>query len=243
MTVREVSRKTGVSVRTLQYYDQIGLLRPKERTGAGYRQYDEESLKKLQQILLFRSLEFPLKEIRDIMDNPFFDPLQALDDQIQLLNMKKQHLESLIDLARQIKASGGKFMKFNAFDTRKMDEYASQAKARWGQTKEYKEFEQKDQGRAPEERKQLSQDMMGIFAEFGKLKGQPPASQPARELVKELQSFISAHFYACSDQVLLSLGRMYVSGGDMTRNIDAAGGEGTAAFACRAIEAYCRGKE
>ena len=75
------------------------------------------------------------------------------------------------------------------------------------------------------------------------MKGQPPTSQPARELVKELQSFISAHFYACGDQVLLSLGRMYVSGGDMTRNIDAAGGEGTAAFACRAIEAYCRGKE
>ena len=88
-TVNEVSKLTGVSIRTLQYYDNIGLLKPTEYTEAGYRLYDEEALERLQQILLFRELEFPLKEIKDIIYNPKFNKEKVLEQQIELLVLKK----------------------------------------------------------------------------------------------------------------------------------------------------------
>ena len=88
MTVHEVSERTGVSIRTLQYYDRIGLLQPAHYTGAGYRLYGEAELETLQQILLFRELEFPLKEIRRILRSPSFDRQKALDQQIALLQPK-----------------------------------------------------------------------------------------------------------------------------------------------------------
>ena len=92
MTVNEVSKLTGVSIRTLQYYDTIGLLKPIEYTESGYRLYDDTSLERLQQILLFKELEFPLKEIKKIIDAPNFDRNKALEQQIELLTMKKEHL-------------------------------------------------------------------------------------------------------------------------------------------------------
>ena len=91
-TVHEVSKLTGVSIRTLQYYDKIGLLSPAERTEAGYRLYDDAALERLGQILLFRELEFPLAEIRDILDAPDFDRDLALRQQIDLLTLKKERL-------------------------------------------------------------------------------------------------------------------------------------------------------
>ena len=92
MTVHEVSRLTGVSIRALHHYDRIGLLRPAEVTAAGYRLYDDAALERLQCILLFRELEFPLREIRDIVDSPAFDRRKALDQQVRLLRLKKEHL-------------------------------------------------------------------------------------------------------------------------------------------------------
>ena len=143
MTVNEVSKLTGVSIRTLQYYDTIGLLKPIEYTESGYRLYDDTSLERLQQILLFKELEFPLKEIKKIIDAPNFDRNKALEQQIELLTMKKEHLENLISFARGIKGIGVKYMDFKVFDTTKIDEYSKRAKEQWGQTSEYKEFEEK----------------------------------------------------------------------------------------------------
>ncbi len=93
-TVHEVSRLTGVSIRTLQYYDKIGLLRPAGHTRSGYRLYDDAALERLQQILLFRELEFPLKDIRAILESADFDREKALEQQITLLSLKKEHLEN-----------------------------------------------------------------------------------------------------------------------------------------------------
>ncbi len=111
MTVHEVSKLTGISVRTLQYYDKIGLFPPAEYTEAGYRLYDEESLARLQMILLFRELEFPLKDIKGIIDSPDFDRNKALEQQIKLLEMKKAHTENLILLAKGMKMLGVKSLK------------------------------------------------------------------------------------------------------------------------------------
>ena len=103
LSVSEVSRLTGVSVRTLHYYDAIGLLPPTEVTPAGYRLYDEAALYRLQCILLYRELEFSLREISDIMGGSDFDMIKALERQIELLQRKKTHIENLITLAQGIK--------------------------------------------------------------------------------------------------------------------------------------------
>lgn len=241
MTVHEVSRLTGVSIRALHHYDRIGLFHPARVTEAGYRLYDDGDLERLQCILLFKELQFPLKEIKGILDSSDFDRNKALDQQITLLEMKKEHLENLIDLARGMKMTGVKNLSFEAFDTKKLDEYARQAKASWGQTPEYREFEVKSKGRTAEENNRISVGMMEIFKEFGSMRETDPAGQAAQEQVKKLQDYITEHFYTCSEKILFSLGQMYVGGGSMTENIDKAGGEGTAEFAYRAIAVYCAG--
>ena len=246
MTVHEVSKHTGISIRTLQYYDKIGLFSPSNYSDAGYRLYDEESLRRLQLILLFRELEFPLKDIKRIIDSPDFDRNKAIGQQIELLELKKTHLENLIDLARGMKMMGVKYMEgkmkadFSAFDTTKIDEYAAQAKASYGNTPQWKEFEEKSRGRTKEDEAKMENDIMSIFADFGKIKGGDPASDEAQALVKKLQDFITQNFYTCTNEVLAGLGKMYGGGGDFTENIDKTGGEGTGTFSQKAIEVYCK---
>ena len=240
MTVNEVSKLTGVSIRTLQYYDKIGLLHPAKYTEAGYRLYNDAALETLQQILLFRELEFPLKDIKKIISRPDFDRSKALEQQIKLLTLKKEHIENLIDLAKGIKLLGVRKLKFEAFDTSKIDEYAAQAKAYWGKTPAYKEFEEKSRGRTKEEDKKIYQGMIDIFGEFGQIRNTEPSSKDAQALVKKLQDYITEHMYTCTKKILSSLGKMYAGGGDFTKNIDSYGGEGTAEFTSQAIEIYCR---
>lgn len=239
MTVNEVSKLTGVSIRALQYYDKIGLLSPAGYTESGYRLYDDAALEMLQQILLFRELEFPLKEIRKIISSPDFDKKKALEEQITLLTMKKEHLENLIGFAREIQMKGETTMDFSVFDTQKIDEYAKQAKQRWGKTDAYKESVQKAAGRSKEEEQNIAKEFMQIFAEFGELKNTKPESGAAQEQVKKLQDYITEHYYKCSDDILYSLGQMYAAGGDFTENIDRAGGAGTAQFTAETIRIYC----
>lgn len=240
MTVHEVSKISGVSIRALHHYDKIGLLPATKVTNVGYRLYDDTALERLQHILLFKELEFSLKQIRDILDSPDFDRSKALEQQIHLLELRKEHLQNLIDLAWGIKTIGVQKMNFEAFDTRKIDEYAKQAKASWGQTEAYTEYEQKSSGRSREEQQMINVKLMEIFVEFGKIKSQSPDSEEAVGLAKRLQNFITENFYTCTDEILMSLGAMYAGGGDFTTNIDKAGGEGTAVFADKAIQAYCR---
>ena len=156
-SIKEVSELSGVSRRTLQYYDRIGLLKPTSVTQAGYRLYDDEAIETLQQILLYRELQFPLKDIRRIMQRSDFDRNRALEEQIELLTMKKEHLDNLILFARGLYGIGVKRMDFSAFDTRRLDEYIEQAKKNWDQTKEYQEFEQKQKGRSKEDDQRLEE--------------------------------------------------------------------------------------
>lgn len=242
MTVHEVSKLTGVSIRTLQYYDEIGLLHPAEHTEAGYRLYDEAALERLQQILLFRELEFPLKEIRRILDRPDFDRNRALEQQIQMLTLKREHIDDLIRMAQGIRMTGVKYMCFEAFDTKKMEEYAREARTSWGTTDAYREFETRNSGRPMAELKGTGRQLMALLAEFGAMKDGDAAAPEAQRQVKRLQDFITEQYYTCTDEILAQLGKMYGSGGEFTENIDRAGGAGTAAFAAEAIDLYCRGK-
>lgn len=239
MTVNEVSKLTGVSIRTLQYYDKIGLLHPSDYTESGYRLYDDTALERLQQILLFRELEFPLKEIKEIISRPSFDRNKALEQQIELLTMKKEHLDNLISFARGIKILGGKNMDFSVFDTRKIDEYAERAKEQWGKTQEYKEFAEKSKNKSKEDMQDSIQNMMQLFVEFGEMKELDPSEVEVQKQVKKLQEYINENFYQCNDEILYSLGQMYSSSVEFTENIDRAGGKGTAIFVTEAIRIFC----
>lgn len=114
-TISQVAKLTGVSIRTLQYYDEIGLLKPSELTPAGYRLYDEHTLQTLQQILFFRELDFPLKDIIKIMQNPDFDRISAFKKQKELLLLKRNRTDRLIQLLERLE-KGEECMSFKEFD-------------------------------------------------------------------------------------------------------------------------------
>lgn len=134
-------------------------------------------------------------------------------------------------------------MDFSAFDRSKLAEYAEQAKASWGNTPEYKESAEKAKNRTDEEEKLLADRLMLFFKEAGEIKDTDPASPAAQDLVKRIQDFITKNMYSCSNKILSALGSMYSCGGEFTKNIDAAGGEGTGIFVDRAIQIYCGQEE
>lgn len=239
-TVKEVSRLTGVSVRTLHHYDAIGLLKPARVTEAGYRLYDAAALARLQTILLFRELEFPLKEIKAMLDAADFDPIAALDDQIHLLQLRREHLDRLIAHARQLQQTGGMTMDFKAYDTKKLDAYAAEARQRWGHTDAWRESQEKTRGKSKAELVADADGLMDIFRRLGEYRTGGPGAPEVQALIGELRQFICDHYYNCTPQILNGLGQMYAAGGDMTANIDRAGGPGTGEFARAAIELYCK---
>lgn len=239
MTVHEVSRLAGVSIRTLQYYDRIGLLHPAGYTDAGYRLYDDTDLERLRHILLFRELEFPLKDIKAIINSPDFDRSKALEQQIELLKLKKEHIENLMNFALGIKMLGVKQMDFKAFDRSKLDEYSRRAKELYGNMPEYKEMQEKTKNRTEEDDRILADRFMLFFKEAGEIKDTDPASPEAQDIVKRIQEYITENLYTCSNKILSGLGKMYSGDGEFTKNIDEYGGEGTAEFVDKAIQIYC----
>lgn len=238
-TVKEVSKLTGVSIRTLHHYDAIGLLRPAGVTEAGYRLYDDAALRRLQTILLFRELRFPLKEIQKILDHPGFDRHEALSEQIRLLELQRERLDAVIAHAREIQKKGECDMDFSAFDNKKLESYAAQAKEKWGGTDAYREFEEKTRGQSTRQMRDKGEELMEYFVRLGALRDLPADHEQTQTWAADLQKFITDHYYTCTKEILRSLGMMYAGGGEMTENIDHAGGAGTGAFAQQVIEIYC----
>lgn len=229
-TVKEISRLTGISVRTLHYYDEINLLKPTQTTDAGYRLYDDTALERLHSILLFRELQFPLKEIKSILDNPDFDTRTALKEQIKLLELQRNRLDEIIISAREILTKGAELMRFSAFDKTEIDKYTNEAKQKWGHTDAYKEFEDKHSDFADK-----TDELMQIFAEIGKIKHLSPNCKETQNQIKKLQNFITENYYTCTDEIMKNLGQMYIGDERFKNNIDKAGGIGTAEFTAEAI--------
>ena len=240
MTVAQVSKRTGVSVRTLHHYDQIGLLKPTEVTEAGYRLYDDGALDKLFMILVYRELGLSLNEISNILDAPDYDRNRVLEHQIKLMQERVEKLQNRISFARGMLTLGVKYMDFEGFDPKKIDEYGQQAKVLYGKTDAYKEFEQKQKSRTKEQEKDLGAQVMELFAKLGKMRPCAPDSEEAQNWARQLQAFFTEHFYTCTPQILKSLAESYAGGGSMNENIDNAGGAGTGAFAREAIAIYCK---
>ena len=232
MHIKEFADFTGVSVRTLHYYDEIGLLVPAfvDRS-TGYRYYDEDSLLRMQEILFYRELDFSLKSIGEILSSPNYDKTKALKEQKHLLSLKKERLERLIS-AIDGAVKGENVMK--AFNNSEFEKYKAEAKEKWGKTEAYQEYEKRSKGDTSAE------GLMAVLSEFGELLDADPAAEQAQTLVAKLQQFITDHYYTCTKQILRGLGQMYVADARFRENIDRAGGPGTAEFVQQAIEVYCK---
>ena len=239
-TVNEVSKLTGVTVRALHHYDSIDLLKPTLVTEAGYRLYDDAALEKLYMILVFRELGLPLQEIANILHAPDYDRNRVLEQQIKLMQERVGKLQDRIALAKAMLTVGVKYMDFEGFDPKKMDEYSTQAKALYGKTDAYKEFSQKSANRTAQQEKDLGAQVMDFFARLGQMRPCAPDSEAAQNWAKELQAFFTENYYTCTPQILSSLGESYAGGGSMTENIDKVGGQGTGAFAKEVIDIYIK---
>lgn len=238
MQIKDFAEFTGVSVRTLHYYDEIGLLTPANvDRHTGYRYYDETSLLRMQEILFYRELDFSLKSIREILSSPDYDKEKALRQQKKLLILKKQRLEKLIS-AIDGAVKGENVM--HAFDNSEFEAYKAEAQEKWGKTDAYREYAERTKHHSKDTWTDLAGEMNEILAAFAACmqSGAEPDSAEAQELVKKLQSHITGNYYLCTNEILAGLGQMYVADERFQTNIDKHAA-GTAAFISKAIEVYC----
>lgn len=241
MKINEVAKLTGITVRTLHYYDKIGLQKPSEITEAGYRIYDDGALCRLQQILFFRELDFPLEEIKDIMENPTFNKTEALENQKILLMKKRSRIDKLISLVEHT-IKGEKLMNFEEFDMEEIEtakkKYAEEVKERWGNTNAYAENEKKSTHYSKEQWQEINAESGKIIKAFAENRNKAPESKEVQELVKEWQEHITARFYDCTNEILQGLGMMYTEDSRFKENMDRYG-VGTTELMSKAIEIYC----
>ena len=238
MQIKEFAEFTGVSVRTLHYYDEIGLLTPAFVDRAtGYRFYDKNSALRMQEILFYRELDFSLKSISEILSSPNYDKHRALKEQKHLLTLKKERLERLI-AAIDGATKGENVMK--AFDNSDFEKYRAEAQEKWGKTDAYKEHAERTKNYSKQKWNNLAGGMDRIMAEFALClkKGEVPDSAEAQNLVKMLQNHITENYYLCTNEILAGLGQMYMADERFKNNIDKHG-DGTAAFISEAIAVYC----
>ena len=244
MKINEVAKLSGVTVRTLHYYDQIGLLHPSETTDAGYRIYNAKDLETLQQILFFKELDFPLSDIKEIMLSEGYDRHDTLIKHMELLVQKKKRLDTLI-ATLEAAIQQEHHVDFHAFDMSEFNElkekYATEVKERWNETDAYKESEQKTAGYDDVQWNILKGEGDEILKLFGQNRHLRPDSPEAKKLVKRWQTYITLNFYNCTKEILSCLGLMYINDERFTKNIDQ-NGKGTAQFMSKAIEYYCNDK-
>ena len=241
MKISEVAKLSGVTVRTLHYYDEIGLLKPSKTTEAGYRMYSIEDLEKLQQILFFRELDFPLNEIKEIMVNPKYDKIETLNKHKELLIEKRKRIDGLVTLIDKT-IKGDNNMSFKEFDNSKIEEnkrkYSEEVKKRWGNTDAYKEYEKKTTSYDKNSWNTINEEMAKILKEFADNRDKDVNSDIVQSLVEKWRGYITLNFYNCTKEILSCLGLMYIGDERFKENIDKYG-EGTSEFMAKAIEIYC----
>ena len=240
LSVSEAARLAGVSVRTLRYYDEIGLLKPSEVTQAGYRFYNDMAMASLQQILFYRELGVPLEQIGRILDAPDNDRTEALQKHRTLLVMKRRRLDDMLRLVDE--TIGGIAMYDQRPKPTQADweavkaQYAQEAAERWGNTEAFLESREKHKDYTPEQEAQINAEMEEIFAAFGACTD--PEGAEGQALVKRWQEHITRYHYNCTDSILACLGEMYANDPRFKENLDKYG-PGTAQKMSGAIAAYC----
>ena len=238
MQIKEFAELTGVSVRTLHYYDEIGLLLPAYVDDhTGYRFYDDNSILRMQEILFYRELDFSLKNIGEILSSENYGKERALSEQKKLLILKKERLDRLIS-AIDSATKGENIM--NAFDNSEFENYKAEVQGKWGNTDAYKEYTDKTKNYSKNNWHNMTDGLNDILAEFSicMKKGNKPDSDDAQNLVEMLQNHITDTCYTCTKEILTGLGQMYVYDERFKNNIDK-NGDGTAEFISSAIAIYC----
>ena len=237
MTVHQVAGLAGVSERTLRYYDQLGLLPPASASEAGYRLYSEADLRRLQRILFLRELDFPLKEIAPMLLAEERDQHVAVERHRELLMGKAKRLQGLIDLCERI-LKGENDMSLQEFDNAQVnamrDEYAEEAKARWGNTDAYKESTKRSASYSKADWEHIKEEQAEIFSAFAALVGQDPVGAEVRALVEKWRAHLNARFYPCNNELLKGLGAMYMADERFQKTLNAYG-NGTAALMSEAF--------
>ncbi|QUW23966.1 MerR family transcriptional regulator [Sporosarcina sp. Marseille-Q4063] len=237
MKVKEVSQMTGVSVRTLHHYDDIGLLVPDDLTEAGYRIYSEGNLATLQQILFFRELGFSLKKIKELLSSPSFDRREAFDMQRKMLIAKRQQLDEMIDtIEKSIRHEKGELRmtneeKFQGFDF-STNPYEQEARDRWGD-KAVDESKKKVAQFGPE----VQEEMNRIYFNLAEMRHTDPKSEKAQAAIKDWFDMLNNNFGTYSLEAFAGLGEMYVADERFTKNIDQFG-DGLAEFMRDAMKAF-----
>lgn len=244
-TVRQLAKIAGVSVRTLHYYDEIGLLKPSYIRSNGYRVYEEKELLKLEQILFFKELEFSLEDIVRIMNASDFDTLAALADQRKFLELKKARIDSLlstIDKTINTLKGGGKIMNNNIATTQdQIDEYKKEAKKRWGNTDAYKQSEERTKHWTHDDYKRLTENANKFTQELAYTMDKGFDSPEFQALIAKHYEGIGT-FYDCSLDMYRMLGEMYVSDPRFKAYYDKFR-PGLAEFIKKAINYYCDQKQ
>lgn len=236
MKVKEVADLVGISVRTLHHYDKIDLLKPHQISDTGYRFYSDEDLMRLQNILFFRELGFPLKEIKAIIDSPLFERQEALTLQRQMLFEKRQRIDQMIQtIEKTIQHTKGEIEmtqeeKFQGFDF-KSNPYEAEARKRWGD-QVVDEANKKAQKFTPQDQNDFNQ----IYRDLAAIRHLPADSPQAQMEIEKWYHFLNktTHY---SPEMFKGLGDMYVADPRFTKNIDQFG-EGLAVFMRDAMNVY-----
>lgn len=242
-TVQQLASLAGVSVRTLHHYDQIDLLKPQRLEGNGYRIYGEKELLKLQQILFFRELEFPLEEIAKIIGAPGFDMRAALSDQRKLIELKKKRLNGLIRTIDKTldKLNQKNTMKdqelYGNFGSEEIDKYAAEAKQRWGNTEAYRESQERVKKMGKAGLKKVMEASEALCRELAAVMDLDPADDMVQALIVRHYDGLR-NFYEPNLEIYRGLAEMYVADARFTAYYEKFA-PGLAGFLSRGMMVYC----
>ena len=246
--VKEVADLVGVSVRTLHYYDKIGLLKPESVNSSGYRFYNKDDLERLQQILFFKELDFSLQEINDILNSPSFDREHALSAHRDMLLEKKMRLEKIIiSVEKTIRSIKGEIEMdnkdmFNGFDItdieKHKEKYADEVKQKYGKTNAYEESQRKTSKYTKNDWDIIIKSQNEIYIKLADLMDKGIENEEVQKVVGEWRQHINNNFYTCSAEIFRGLAQMYIYDERFTNNIDKIK-PGLATFLSESMEVYC----
>lgn len=242
-TVNEIAKLTGITIRTLHYYDEIGLLTPSNTSEAGYRFYNYIDIEILQQILFLKEIGFELKQIKEIIYSANFDKKAALKNHREILILKKKRIENLIKLVDN-KLEGDFNLSFSEFDESdiiaKQNEYRKEVLERFGHTEAYKEFELK-QSKSNNQFTNIDKKAREIFGAIAECMDCPPSDERVQKLILLWQDYITENHYHCTNEMLQCLALMYVEDERFKNYINSLG-DNLAQYISEAINFYCRNK-
>ncbi|WP_082197217.1 MerR family transcriptional regulator [Bacillus sp. FJAT-27916] len=228
--IKELADMSGISIRTLHYYDEINLLKPSQLEDNGYRLYNEQDAARLQQILFLKELDFPLSKIKRILDDPQFNEEEALRMHRKILIEKRDRLMRIIQSVDEtIEAiKGGKEMDSNKrlkpFDRSKLDQfqkqYEQEVKEKYGQTEAYEQSEKKRKSYKDDDFARIEQERTAIFERIAAVMDRKPEEDAVQELIHEWRMHITRYHYNCTIEIFRGLGDMYTADERFKENLD-----------------------